>query len=84
MVTRFLGVVEFALLFGCFVGISTTRKPPSCSLPVVVGQCRASFPRYFYDSKADKCKPFVYGGCGGNANNFESVEQCENACMKSI
>ncbi|TGZ55943.1 hypothetical protein CRM22_010267 [Opisthorchis felineus] len=84
MLTRLLGAVGFALLVGCFIELSITQRPASCRLPAVVGQCRASFPRYFYDSKVNRCEPFVYGGCGGNANNFESVEQCENVCMKSI
>lgn len=26
------------------------------------------------------CHPFVYGGCGGNANRFETREACESRC----
>lgn len=26
------------------------------------------------------CQAFVYGGCEGNANRFESTEQCERHC----
>ena len=35
------------------------------------GSCYAYFPRYFYNSRTGRCQFFVYGGCNGNANNFE-------------
>ena len=28
----------------------------------------------------DKCAPFVYHGCGGNWNNFETEENCIIRC----
>ena len=37
------------------------------------------FKRYF-DNEEKKCKEFSYGGCGGNENNFNSVEECETSC----
>jgi hypothetical protein len=51
-----------------------------CSLPRIRGHCRASFARYFYNSTAAKCEMFVYGGCGGNSNNFNSQSECESQC----
>ncbi|KAM3955234.1 trypsin inhibitor-like [Aphomia sociella] len=53
-----------------------------CSLPLVTGRCRASFIRYGYDPDQCACVTFTYGGCGGNENNFETKEECENACVK--
>jgi hypothetical protein len=32
------------------------------------------------DSRKGECKQFVYGGCGGNANNFASKKKCEDMC----
>lgn len=29
-----------------------------------------------------ECVEFIYGGCAGNSNNFESKEDCELKCMK--
>ena len=44
------------------------------------GLCRASMPRWFYNPETQSCHKFTFGGCGGNANNFYSREQCENRC----
>lgn len=51
-----------------------------CKLPRVVGPCDAAFPAWWHDSATGVCEPFIYGGCGGNANNFTTLEACQNAC----
>ncbi|CDW53418.1 papilin [Trichuris trichiura] len=48
------------------------------------GPCRASHRRWFYDSRVNMCHPFTYGGCGGNANNFESFSSCMVKCGPEI
>lgn len=37
--------------------------------------------RWQYQPSAGKCENFIYGGCGGNANNFESMKACDSKCM---
>lgn len=54
--------------------------PPLCSLPKVIGPCKAAFPRFYFDQKHMECLPFTYGGCRGNDNNFETFEECQHAC----
>ncbi|KAG5837305.1 hypothetical protein ANANG_G00237890 [Anguilla anguilla] len=49
-----------------------------CSAPAEVGSCRAAFPRFYYNGTS--CESFIYGGCEGNGNNFETVEACNAAC----
>ncbi|CAI9538143.1 unnamed protein product [Staurois parvus] len=36
--------------------------------------------RWYYDVTERKCVPFIYGGCGGNRNNFDSEEYCLAVC----
>ncbi|XP_058489074.1 kunitz-type protease inhibitor 2 [Solea solea] len=52
----------------------------NCRLPSKVGSCRAAFPRFYYDVTNQTCRRFTYGGCGANANNFETQEECEVTC----
>jgi len=52
----------------------------TCSLPKVVGPCEAAIPRFWFNVATGQCEPFTYGGCGANANNFESAAECSRAC----
>ena len=51
-----------------------------CELPKDSGPCRAAFPRWFFDTSSGKCQRFTFGGCQGNRNNFETLEECLNTC----
>lgn len=57
-------------------------QPNSCNLPPDAGPCLASFHRFYYDSSHGKCNNFIYGGCRGNGNHFETIKQCEETCQK--
>ena len=46
-----------------------------------VGDCDGVFLRWYFDSDYLKCRTFEYGGCDGNGNNFESLEECEESCF---
>ena len=52
-----------------------------CSLPADPGPCQAYIPRWFHNSTSGRCELFIYGGCLGNANRFETREKCESACV---
>ncbi|KAJ8038426.1 Carboxypeptidase inhibitor SmCI [Holothuria leucospilota] len=54
-----------------------------CFLLPDPGPCYGHFPRIFYDVYSGTCKDFIYGGCEGNQNNFESVQTCESVCEVS-
>ncbi|KAL3119256.1 hypothetical protein niasHT_000200 [Heterodera trifolii] len=45
------------------------------------GQCQGQFPRYWFNAKQQKCERFVYSGCKGNRNQFESEEECKQFCI---
>ncbi|KAM6458057.1 protease inhibitor 1-like isoform 2-T2 [Liasis olivaceus] len=51
-----------------------------CLLPADPGPCRGYIRRFFYNRDSHKCEQFIYGGCRGNANNFETLEECHFAC----
>ncbi|XP_042738249.1 amyloid-like protein 2 isoform X2 [Lagopus leucura] len=55
-----------------------------CSQEAMTGPCRAVMPRWYFDSNKRKCVRFIYGGCGGNRNNFESEEYCMAVCKKMM
>ncbi|KAK6102220.1 Kunitz/Bovine pancreatic trypsin inhibitor domain family protein [Brugia pahangi] len=55
--------------YTCQVSFS---KGVTCDIP--------SSYRYFYNSQIQECENFLYNGCGGNSNNFQSYEQCESYC----
>ena len=44
------------------------------------GTCRAHITFYYYDSIQKKCVQFNYGGCEGNANRFDLLEDCQETC----
>lgn len=51
-----------------------------CEQPIDSGPCRASFARWAWDPQAQDCTRFIWGGCGGNENNFETQDECRRAC----
>ena len=54
-----------------------------CALPKQTGPCRGRIEKFYYDSQTQQCLPFVYGGCRGNENNFNSVDDCREACVET-
>ncbi|XP_036433418.1 tissue factor pathway inhibitor a isoform X2 [Colossoma macropomum] len=53
----------------------------SCALKKDEGPCKALHDRFYFDIDTGRCEPFEYGGCQGNANNFETLEACEEMCV---
>ena len=54
--------------------------PDRCQLPILGGSCMAYFPSYGYSAETGRCESFVYGGCDGNDNRFETLDECLAAC----
>ncbi|MCP9260627.1 Kunitz/Bovine pancreatic trypsin inhibitor domain protein [Dirofilaria immitis] len=51
-----------------------------CFLPLISGTGAYSLSRYYFDSEASLCRPFIYSGFNGNGNNFETIQECRITC----
>lgn len=43
------------------------------------GSCEASIEKYYFDWGTHSCKPFAWGGCGGNVP-FDTLGHCTSLC----
>ncbi|XP_059155169.1 kunitz-like toxin PcKuz3 [Physella acuta] len=79
MMTK-LAICLFAMLFIQLSLQQTTPTPVDCTLAPEPGQCKLYVEQYYFDTTTHNCQPFIYGGCGGNSNKFDTLEECENRC----
>lgn len=56
------------------------RVPARCTAAPDSGMCLAYIPRFFFNTTSMKCEQFVYGGCGGNENKFDTIDECSQTC----
>ncbi len=54
----------------------------ACFLPKIAGPCEGYYPSWYYDPVVRTCRQFIYGGCLGNNNKFQTYEQCEQLCVQ--
>ncbi|XP_058811937.1 papilin isoform X2 [Topomyia yanbarensis] len=52
-----------------------------CQLPKITGPCTGYYPMWYYDTDRNQCSQFTYGGCLGNANRFETIDDCKASCV---
>lgn len=65
------------------VCLATFSGGDRCTLPKETGPCFGAFHHYAYNAATGSCEEFLYGGCQGNANNFETEEECLAACSET-
>ncbi|XP_014669308.1 PREDICTED: papilin-like isoform X4 [Priapulus caudatus] len=63
---------------------SGVKSEDTCQLDKDAGPCLAYIESWFYDKQTRQCAEFVYGGCQGNANRFESKSECEQKCITEL
>ncbi|XP_068151736.1 male accessory gland serine protease inhibitor [Drosophila tropicalis] len=82
-----------AAALGLLISLSHNRLLVQASKPEMCNQqhsmagmaqdgaaCMAFMPAWSYDPTKNACVDFIFGGCGGNSNQFKSQEECEKAC----
>ncbi|XP_063835732.1 trypsin inhibitor-like [Ostrinia nubilalis] len=60
--------------------LGSDAPAPDCTSPFATGLCRGSFKVYGYNTDSGKCESFIYGGCLGNDNRYNTLEDCQAAC----
>ena len=65
-------------------GAAAVDSGSLCSLPADPGPCKGYFQSYWYNQATGKCESFIYGGCEGNANRFDSLAACAAACIPDM
>ncbi|XP_034260657.1 kunitz-type serine protease inhibitor 4-like isoform X2 [Pantherophis guttatus] len=73
-------LLGFLSLWAELTPVSGQDRPMFCYLPPETGICRANVPAFYYNPASKECQEFAYGGCGGNANRFETKDDCKYAC----
>ncbi|KAL9970277.1 hypothetical protein ACROYT_G022627 [Oculina patagonica] len=63
-----------------FLTLKDCETTCTCYFPKDIGPCDGYFPRYYFNYCTQKCEKFIYGGCGGNKNNFVSITDCYKTC----
>ncbi|CAK5065084.1 unnamed protein product [Meloidogyne enterolobii] len=53
-----------------------------CNLRPDVGKCEGHFDSFYYELATGQCERFTYSGCGGNANRFNSLDECQAVCLR--
>lgn len=71
---------RFDTLDACQNTCENPSGKDGCKLSSIRGPCGGYFPKFYYDFEKDICSPFIYGGCLGNNNQFETMEECQKQC----
>ncbi|KAM4581200.1 collagen, type XXVIII, alpha 1b [Odontesthes bonariensis] len=60
----------------------THTSAEGCDQILDPGPCRDYVVKWYYDTTANACAQFWFGGCQGNKNQFETERSCRETCEK--
>ena len=73
-------IILFFVLHCYFLAIGQEFPTDICALQKDIGRCKKYVEMYFYNKTDNSCQIFGWGGCGGNANKFDTLSECESSC----
>ncbi|GBM12579.1 hypothetical protein AVEN_146765-1 [Araneus ventricosus] len=77
-------VIFLCLILSLFATVNCRGWTPyrynACKSHPDEGPCLASIKKWYYDDYRKDCRRFVYGGCKGNDNKFDSYKECMDEC----
>ena len=76
--------VCLALFFITMLVSSVFSAEDLCKLPKDAGRCRSLKPMFYFNMETKRCEGFLFKGCNGNANKFENLEECHEACQHHL
>ena len=56
------------------------KEKKDCESKPDTGPCKGAIPRIYFDKTDKRCKKFIYGGCEGNKNNYQTEIECLETC----
>jgi hypothetical protein len=72
-----IGVLYKSLTVASFTLTGVKALSSQCFAdPFEKGECEEKLVRWSFNEQWGTCTPFVYGGCGGNDNNFADKLEC--------
>ena len=75
---------QFTTLNQCKQNCANDMQQNKCTLPKEIGPCKAKIPKFYFNQSTKTCDLFMYGGCLGNANQFDNAAECQNECLSDI
>uniref|UniRef100_A0A0N4Z525 BPTI/Kunitz inhibitor domain-containing protein n=1 Tax=Parastrongyloides trichosuri TaxID=131310 RepID=A0A0N4Z525_PARTI len=74
--------ITLTLLFIFSCGVFSNDD---CLLPKNVGiECaKPKGMKFYFDTRTKICQPFMYNGCDGNKNKFDTAAKCKAACSNT-
>ncbi|GFO35483.1 tissue factor pathway inhibitor [Plakobranchus ocellatus] len=64
-------------------GRESEEEVDLCGLLPDKGNCEGYNIKYYYNNALRRCVSFVYGGCQGNENRFDTIAECEQRCSET-